>query len=92
MALRTVRLDDADEAILADLLRKTGTSVSEVLRRGLRTYNGCVNGFLLGGDPDESSWDVYRRLGLPYEDERAIAPARRAKEAVAEVIRKRHAR
>ncbi|WP_419933846.1 ribbon-helix-helix protein, CopG family [Candidatus Palauibacter sp.] len=92
MGLRTVRLDDEEEAILEDLRQKTGGSISEVLRRGLRSYNGCVNGFLLGGDPDESSGDVYRRLGLPYEDERAVAPASRASEAVVQVVRERNTR
>ena len=90
MGLRTVRLDDEEEAILEDLRQKTGGSISEVLRRGLRSYNGCVNGFLLGGDPNESSGDVYRRLGLPYEDERAVAPASRASETVVEVVRERN--
>ena len=92
MGLRTVRLDDEEEAILEDLRQKTGGSISEVLRRGLRSYNGCVNGFLLGGDPDESSGDVYRRLGLPYEDERAVAPASRASEAAVQVVRERNTR
>ena len=92
MGLRTVRLDDEEEAILEDLRQKTGGSISEVLRRGLRSYNGCVNGFLLGGDPDESSGDAYRRLGLPYEDERAVAPASRASEAVVQVVRERNTR
>ncbi|WP_425154482.1 ribbon-helix-helix protein, CopG family [Candidatus Palauibacter sp.] len=92
MGLRTVRLDEEEEAILEDLRQKTGGSISEVLRRGLRSYNGCVNGFLLGGDPNESSGDVYRRLGLPYEDERAVAPASRASEAVVDVIPRKHGR
>ena len=90
MGLRTVRLDDEEEAILEDLRQKTGGSISEVLRRGLRSYNGCVNGFLLGGDPDESSGDVYRRLGLAYDDERAVPPPSRAGETVVEVVRERN--
>ncbi len=92
MALRTVRLNEEEEAILADLRQKTGGSISEVLRRGLRSYDMTVNGIWLGGRKKKGFAETFRRHGLPYEDERAVAPARRAKEAVAEVIRERHAR
>ncbi len=35
MALRTVRLDDASEQILAELMTGTGKSISTVLKEGL---------------------------------------------------------
>ena len=92
MGLRTVRLGEEGEAILADLREKTGGSISEVLRRGLRSYDMDVNGIWLGGDRKKGFAETFLRLGLPYEDERAVAPARQAKEAVVEVIQERHAR
>ena len=92
MGLRTVRLNEEEEEILEDLREKTGHSISEVLRRGLRSYDTYVNGIWLGDRKKEGFAETFRRLGLPHEDERAVAPARRAKEAVAEVIRERHAR
>jgi hypothetical protein len=36
MATRTVRIDDETEAILDELRRETGMSVSEALKRGIR--------------------------------------------------------
>lgn len=38
MAIRTVRLDDDAEAVLADLRQRTGMTISEVLKRSLETY------------------------------------------------------
>jgi len=92
MGLRTVRLNEEEEAILEDLREKTGQSISEVLKRGLRSYDQHVNGIWLGDRKNEGFAETFRRHGLPHEDERAVAPARRAKEAVADVIRERHAR
>lgn len=38
MAIRTVRLDDEAEAVLADLQQRIGMTISEVLKRSLETY------------------------------------------------------
>lgn len=92
MGLRTVRLDEEEEAILEDLRQKTGDSISQVLRRGLRSYETTVNGIWLGDGKKRGFAGAFRRHGLPYDDERAVAPARQAKEAVVEVIRERHGR
>ena len=85
MGTRTVRLDAAGETALADLRRRTGMSISEIMREGLRAYAKELD-----DDITRRPGEVYRSLGLPREDERAVAPARRAKEAVVEVIRKKH--
>ena len=92
MGLRTVRLNEEEEAILEDLRQKTGHSISEVLKQGLRSYDKYVNGIWLGDRKKKGFAETFRRHGLPHDDERAVAPARRAKEAVVEVIRERHAR
>ena len=87
MSTRTVRMDDASEATLADLQRRTGLSISEVMRRGLRAYERELD-----SDITRRPYEVYKSLGLPREGERALAPAAKAKEAVAEIIRKKHGR
>ena len=84
---RTVRLDPAAEETLANLRRRTGQSISEVMREALRAYATEVD-----ADVRRHPGAIYRSLGLPREGEYAVAPARRAKEAVAEIIRKKHGR
>ncbi len=101
MGLRTVRLNEEEEEILEDLRKKTGHSISEVLKRGLRSYDTYVNGIRLGGRRDETIGEAYQRImrryddgptGAPDEAESAPMPRRRHKEAVAEIIRERHSR
>lgn len=87
MSTRTVRMDVASEAMLADLQRRTGKSISEVMRRGLRAYERELD-----SDIARRPYEVYKSLGLPREGESARAPAAKAKEAIADVIRKRHDR
>ncbi len=87
MSTRTVRMDDASEATLADLQRRTGLSISEVMRRGLRAYERELD-----SDITRRPYEVYKSLGLPREGERALAPAAKAKEAVVEIIRRKHGR
>ena len=85
MGTRTVRLDAAAEATLADLQRRTGLSISDVMRKALRAYTTELD-----ADIRRRPGEVYESLDLPREGERAVAPARQAKEVIADVIRKRH--
>lgn len=85
MATRTVRLDTDAEATLADLRRRTDQSISEVIRRSLQAYARELD-----ADIRMRPGEVYRKLGLPGEGGFAVAPASRAKEVIADVIRKRH--
>ena len=87
MGTRTVRLDAAAEATLADLQRRTGLSISDVMRQALRAYTTELD-----ADIRRRPYEVYKSLGLPGEGGYAVAPARRAKEMIADVIRKRHER
>ena len=87
MSTRTVRMDDASEATLADLQRRTGLSISEVMRRSLRAYERELE-----SDNMRRPYEVYKSLGLPGEGGYALAPAAKAKEAVAEIIRRKHGR
>lgn len=85
MATRTVRLDADAEATLADLRRRTDQSISEVIRRSLQAYSRELD-----ADIRMRPGEVYRKLGLPGKGGFAVAPASRAEEVIADVIRKRH--
>ena len=86
MSVRTVFLDDDDEATLAYLRKRTGLSVADVLKRGLESYAEIVR-----DEVAAKPFDVYRRLDLGPGGY-AIAPARDAKAALVEVLRDKHRR
>jgi hypothetical protein len=86
MGTRTVRLDDDAERALARLRRLTGLSISEVLKRGLAAYEQVA-----AREPTARPYEVYARLDLGRGGW-AIAPARDAKKAVRDVIRRKHGR
>ena len=80
MGIRTVRLDDEAEAVLAELRQRTGLSISEVLKRGLASYASVSRDAVA-----ETPYEIFRRLDLGPGGH-AVAPARDAKAAVASVI------
>ena len=84
MSTRTVRLDDEAEKTLARLRNVTGLSISEVLTRGLKAYEEQA---LM--QAHRKPYDVYRELDLGPGGY-SIAPAREAKSAIAEAIRRKH--
>jgi hypothetical protein len=86
MPTRTVHLDDEAEAILARLRQLTGSSISELLKRGSTAYEvqALAEAF-------RRPYDIYRELDLGRGGE-ATAPARDAKTAVADAIRNKHRR
>jgi Ribbon-helix-helix protein, copG family len=86
MGTRSVRLDEETEKALARLTRATGMSISEILKRGVSSLEATVSeqGF-------RKPWDIYRALELGSGGA-AKAPARDAKAAVRERIRKKHGR
>jgi len=86
MSTRTVRLDDEAEKTLERLRSVTGLSISEVLKRGLEAYE--VQALQ---QAHRKPYDVYCELDLG-EGGYAIAPARDAKSALAEAIRRKHKR
>ena len=80
MGVRTVRLDDEAERTLAAVRKRTGLTISEVLKRGLRAYDSA--------SADEAAarpFNVYCGLDLGPGGY-AVAPARDAKSVIAEVI------
>jgi hypothetical protein len=86
MSTRTVRLDDEAEKILDRLRTLTGLSISEVLKHGLRAYETETL-----ERAHRKPYDVFLQLDLGTGGY-AVAPARDAKSAVAEVIRRKRER
>ena len=79
MAVKTVRLDPRSEALLADVVRRTGMKPSQALKAGLAALHERLRA---RDDP----YAVYAALDLGPGGY-ARAPARRAKQAVGEVLR-----
>ncbi|MDH3692795.1 MAG: ribbon-helix-helix protein, CopG family [Gammaproteobacteria bacterium] len=86
MGTRSVRLDEDTEKTLAKLTRMTGLSVSEVLKRGVLAYRAKAL-----KETARKPYDIYRQLDLG-KGGYARAPARDAKAAVADIIKKKHGR
>lgn len=86
MVTRTVRLDDEAEKTLDRLRSITGLSISELLKRGLSAYEAKAL-----EQARRKPYDVYRDLDLGAGGY-AIAPAREAKAAIADEIRRKHKR
>ncbi len=86
MGTRTVRLDDEAEKTLERLRKITGLSISEVLKHGLSAYERQAL-----EQENLKPYDIYRELDLG-EGGYAVAPAREAKSAIGDVIRRKHGR
>lgn len=84
MGTRSVRLDEDTEKMLAKLTKMTGLSISEVLKRGVFAYRAKAL-----EESTRKPYEIYRQLDLGPGGY-ARAPARDAKAAVAEIIRKKH--
>lgn len=85
MGTRTVRLDAACELKLEEVCKRTGLSVSEVLRRGIEAYADSLD------EAAETPYEVLSRIDLGPGGY-AVAPASEAKQAVARIIREKHGR
>ena len=80
MGVRTVRLDDEAERALASVRRRTGLTISEVLKRGLHAYAAAAL-----DDAAATPYEVFRRLDLGPGGY-ATALAREAKAGVAAAV------
>ena len=85
MGTRTVRLDAACELKLQEVCKRTGLSISEVIRRGIEAYAASVERVT------ETPYEILSRYDLGPGGY-AIAPASEAKQAVARAIREKHGR
>ena len=86
MPLHSVRFDEETEEALEQVCEATGASVSVALKRGILVLR---KGLAMA--PARRAFDVYRTLDLGPGGY-AQAPARRAKHAVAAIIRGKHHR
>lgn len=80
MATRTVRLDNEEERVLEELVRKTRLPVSEVLRRGLRALEKETR-----ETAPKKPFEIYDRLDLGpggYANRPAGESSRGAREAI----------
>lgn len=84
MATKTLRMDPEDEARLERIQRKTGWTVSDVLKEGVRLLEET-----LAKTPTNAAFEVYSRLDLGSGGY-ASGPASRSREAAREaILRKR---
>lgn len=86
MGSRSVRLDEDTEKALMKLTRMTGLSISEVLKRGVFAYKAAAL-----EKTTRKPYEIYQQLDLG-DGGYALAPARDAKEAVRDILRKKHCR
>lgn len=83
MAVRTVRLDEESEKILAEIRQATGLSVSMALKRGLVAVRDAQR-----EEQAVHPYEIYESLDLGSGGW-ARAPARKAKEAIRSVLKAR---
>ena len=86
MGIRTVRLDEPSERILADIRRRTGLSVSAALKEGLAAARVALD-----SRGANRPFDVYATIDLGPGGYARI-PARRAKAGVRGALRRKHRR
>lgn len=79
-------MDEETERALVRLTRITGLSISEVLKRGVLAYQAKAL-----QESASRPYDIYRKLDLG-DGGYARAPARDAKKAVTDIVKKKHRR
>ncbi|MDX2237295.1 MAG: hypothetical protein NW203_07005 [Hyphomonadaceae bacterium] len=80
MATRTVRMDEEQERLLARILRRTGGTASDALKRGLTLLEKELE-----RTPQRSAWDVYSELDLGPGGS-AAGPAAKSRETVQKLL------
>ena len=83
MGLRTVRLDEEAEKVLAHIVTVTGLSVSAAMKKGLLALRDDV-----AREAQRHPFDVYRELDLGPGGY-AIAPATQSRRGVRVAIRRK---
>ena len=84
MATKTLRMDPEDEARLKRIQRKTGWTVSDVLKEGVRLLEETLT-----KAPTNAAYEVYARMDLGPGGY-ASGPASKSREAAREaILRKR---
>ena len=83
MGIRTVRLDEDTEKVLAQIVTVTGLSVSAAMKKGLRVLRNDVV-----GEARRVPYDVYKELELGPGGY-AVAPATQSRRGVRAAIRRK---
>jgi hypothetical protein len=83
MGIRTVRLDEDTEKVLAQIVTVTGLSVSAAMKKGLQVLRDGVVGAAL-----RVPYDVYKDLDLGPGGY-AVAPATQTRRGVRAAIRRK---
>jgi hypothetical protein len=84
MATKTLRMDPEDEARLERIRRKTGWTVSDVLKEGVRLLEET-----LAKAPTNAAFEIYSQLDLGSGGY-ASGPASRSREAARDAILRKH--
>ena len=80
MAIRTVRLDEEHEKLLAEVLKRTGGTASDALKRGLRLLDRE-----LAQQPRRSAYEIYAELDIGPGGY-AAGPAAKSRETVQRLL------
>lgn len=83
MATRTVRLDSEEEAVLQQIRDLTGLPISQILKRGVRSFQERVS-----EETAQTPYEIFRSLELGPGGY-AIAPSTQTRRAVRDAIRKK---
>jgi len=83
MSLRTVRLDDETEQVLAEVVKNTRLSISDALKKGLFALRDDLQ-----RNPKQTPYDIYKNLDLG-QGGYAIAPSTETRRGVREALRKK---
>jgi hypothetical protein len=84
MGTRTVRLDDETEQSLEEIRRRTGLSISEVLKRGIQAFRRETSRSV-----SPTPFEIYRELDLGPGGY-ALVPSTDVRRGVREALRKKH--
>lgn len=84
MALRTVRLEPADEKRLERIRRKTGWTTSDALKRGVLLLDES-----LSKQPTSGAYEIYASLDLGPGGY-ALGPSDKVRETVRKAVSRRH--
>ena len=83
MGIRTVRLDEETEKVLAQIVTVTGLSVSAAMKKGLRVLRNDVV-----QETQRVPYDIYKELDLGPGGS-AVAPANQTRRGVRAAIRRK---
>ena len=86
---RTVEIDDANEAKLADLEKITGLSVSEIVNQCLSTYADAIGAGTTDWEALSNPYEYYLTLDLGPGGY-SYGPAERMEELLPKIIREKH--